>query len=106
IRQRTSMFLGGYGSHGKQFIQGLPIRQVDFSDATQKEQHDGIVKLVERLIEQTEARRSATTPAQRDYAARLCTMLKDKIDRHVEALYGIEDADMQIIGDLSQMDKL
>lgn len=106
IRQRTSMFRGGYGSHGKQFILGLPIRQVDFSDASQKEQHDGIVKLVERLIAQTEARRSATTPARRDYTARLCTMLKGELDRRIEALYGIESADMQVITELQQMDKL
>lgn len=49
IRYKTSVFNQNYYSHGKQFVQGLPIRRIDFADASEKSKHDEITRLVKQV---------------------------------------------------------
>src|SRR5207248_2141554 len=68
VRNDTSSFRGGYYSHGKQFIEDLPIPQLT------DELKARIENLVGELLTLSDARRSAKTPhalktAERDSAA-------------------------------------
>src|SRR5690606_24949905 len=46
VKSGASEFRGTYYSHGKQFIENLPIRKIDFDNPDEKRQHDDIVKTV------------------------------------------------------------
>lgn len=48
---RTSKFRGDFYSHGKQFVEGLPIRRIDFGDASDVALHDKVVSLVRTINE-------------------------------------------------------
>lgn len=57
VRKTGSTFRGGYYSHGKQFIQSLPIYRIDFHNREERKLHDEIVAkvhLIERLTRQTD----------------------------------------------------
>ena len=50
VKAGASEFRGAYYSHGKQFIEDLPIRQIDFANAQERKQYNDIVKTVKQLI--------------------------------------------------------
>ena len=50
VKSGASEFRGAYYSHGKQFIENLPIRQIDFTNADEGKLHNEIVKTVKKLI--------------------------------------------------------
>lgn len=97
VQSRASTFRGGYGSHGKQFIQGLPVRKIDFSIRTEKAAHDAIVNLVKELIKATESWLKATVQTRKDIILEQCNMLKQKVNRSIEALYGITPLDLDTL---------
>ena len=60
VRTHTSLFRGGYYSHGKQFIEHLPIPQATAVQRTEIEQRVG------ELIAAIEDAQQAGTPHQRN----------------------------------------
>jgi len=50
VKSGASEFRGAYYSHGKQFIENLPIRKIDFTNADETKLHNEIVKTVKSLI--------------------------------------------------------
>lgn len=91
VRTNTSPFRGGYYSHGKQFIEHLPVPDATAADRTAIEQ------LVTNLIAANDAVRAARTPHQRDLQERNAAALRDQIEARVTALYGLTPADMAIV---------
>ena len=91
VRTNTSPFRGGYYSHGKQFIEHLPVPDATAADRTAIEQ------LVANLIAATDAARAARTPHQRDLQERNAAALRDQIEASVTALYGLTPADLAIV---------
>lgn len=54
IRSCTSVFGNSYYSHGKQFVDDVPIRRIDFKNPSERAKHDAIkekVTKVNRLLE-------------------------------------------------------
>jgi type I restriction-modification system DNA methylase subunit len=100
VKSVASTFRGGYKSHGKQFVQSLPIRQIDFTNHDEKSSHDNIVTSVQQLIQATEALKTATLPHQQQTLRTQARILKQRIDRLIEQLYGIDVADLQTIPEL------
>lgn len=100
VKSVASTFRGGYKSHGKQFVQSLPIRQIDFTNHDEKPSHDNIVTSVQQLIQATEALKTATLPHQQQTLRTQARILKQRIDRLIEQLYGIDAADLQTIPEL------
>jgi type I restriction-modification system DNA methylase subunit len=98
---KTSKFQGGYYSHGKQFIDILPFRNIDFNNEEEVKVHNQIVTLVQRLIDKTQEKNSATTPHTRTLSERSCIRLKRQIDKFINNLYGIDDKTVTIIEELT-----
>jgi len=80
VRSRTSVFGGGYYSHGKQFIEGLPV------PTTTRERQQEIEELVQRAIQATTEARAARTPAERQVREREAEELRVRIE---EVLTGV-----------------
>jgi len=97
VQSQASTFRGGYGSHGKQFIENLPIYRIDFANAGQKAIHDKIVQLVKQLIKTTEQWSKATVPAQKDLLSNQRNILKQQINQNIETLYDIKAADVNTL---------
>ena len=48
IKSRASEFKGKYYSHGKQFIENIPVKVIDFEDKDQVAVYNRIIVLVQR----------------------------------------------------------
>ena len=99
VKARASEFEGAYYSHGKQFITGLPIRQIDFSIAAEQSKHDAIVQAVEQLIEARARMQANMVPANRPMLLRVVTTRQERVRSLVDALYGLTGADAQTVAE-------
>lgn len=91
IRTKTSTFRGGYYSHGKQFIEALPIPIPAAPDRIV------IENLVIDLINALDATARARTPHERTLNERVAVDLREQIERRVSAVFGLSAADMEIV---------
>jgi hypothetical protein len=91
VRSNTSMFGGGYYSHGKQFIEDLPVPLP--SDA----ERATIESLVVRLIAAHGAIAAARTPHDKTLHERQAVDLRQQVETHVTQLFGLTHADMEIV---------
>ncbi|MBN2006278.1 MAG: Eco57I restriction-modification methylase domain-containing protein [Anaerolineae bacterium] len=98
VRGIGSSFRGGYRSHGKQFVENLPIRQIDFADTKEKAAHDKIVDLVKTLIQATERVATIPIPTQRQLAKQQAQRLRQAVEKQIGDLYGINDTDLAAVG--------
>jgi len=99
VQVGASQFRGGYSSYGKQFIQNIPIRVIDFSKLRDKELYENVVGLVQNLIQVTDALASTMLPRKRMLLVRQASALKEEIDQLVDQLYGIDDDDIKLLKD-------
>lgn len=90
IRTHTSPFRGGYYSHGKQFIEHLPVPQ-----ATPAQRAE-IEALVGQLIGANDAALAARMPHQKTLHERNAAALRDQIEARVSVLFGLSPADMAL----------
>lgn len=88
VRTHTSPFRGGYYSHGKQFIEHLPIPPATPIQRTE------IETLVLQLIDANDAVLAARTPRQKTIYERNATALREQIEDRVSTLYGLSAADV------------
>jgi hypothetical protein len=91
IRKNTSPFRGGYYSHGKQFIEGLPIPIPD------DEERRAIEALVAQLITTLESVEGARTPHERTLSERQAVDLRTQVEARVTRLFGLSAAEMDVI---------
>lgn len=91
VRTNTSAFRGGYYSHGKQFIQDLPI-----PDAAVAER-DAVETLVVRMIELITAIESARTPRQKMLLERRAANVRQQLEARITALFGLTAEDMRVV---------
>lgn len=91
VRTHTSSFRGGYYSHGKQFIEHLPIPPATPAERT------NIENLVTQLIAANDAAKVARLPNQRIRHERNAAALRDQIERIVTALFNLSPADIELI---------
>jgi type I restriction-modification system DNA methylase subunit len=91
VRTNTSTFGGGYYSHGKQFIENLPI------PVPTDPQRLEIDTLVGQLTDTLHAVENARTPHQKTIRERQAADLRSQIETHVTALFALSSADMDII---------
>ena len=91
IRTNTSPFRGGYYSHGKQFIEHLPIPPVGNAEL------GAIEQLVNETIAANNAASRARTPHQRSLHERNAAALREQIEARVTALFGLSPTDMAVV---------
>lgn len=99
FQQVSAPFRGGFRSANRQFIEPLPIRRIDFSNAVEKQLNDAIVASVERMLE-LQARlgpiRDVPT-SERDDLQREVDRVDSEIDDLVYELYGLIEAERRLV---------
>jgi type I restriction-modification system DNA methylase subunit len=91
VRTNTSSFRGGYYSHGKQFIKGLPI-------PIPKDRERMVIEtLVSQLIDAIDVVANARTPHEKTHCERQVADLRAQVESRVSALFGLSDADMAVV---------
>lgn len=91
VRTNTSPFRGGYYSHGKQFIEVLPIPLPPQAERME------IEALVDQMIVAIEALDASRMPHERTLRERQVDDLRKQIEERVTTLFGLSDQDMEII---------
>ncbi len=90
---------GGYLRFRKQFIEQLPIRRIDFDNPKDKNMHDALVALVERMLELNKrlAPIRDTYGYERDELLSEIRRTDANIDQKVYELYGLTEEERQTI---------
>ncbi len=81
----------------KQHVEQLPIRPIDFSNATDKAKHDKMVSLVEQMLDLHKQLATAKTPDGQTRLRRQIDATDRLIDRLVYELYGLTEEDIKIV---------
>ena len=99
FRQVSAPFRGDFRSANRQFIEPLPIRRVDLSEANDKAVHDRIVRLVEEMLElQKRLAPLQDTPCtERDDLMHAIALKDSEIDNAVYDLYGLTEAERRLV---------
>lgn len=91
VRSGTSVFRGGYYSHGKQFIADIPIPRLD-ERRTQE-----IVDAVKELSDLLHLRSDAKTPHERQRSGRRIRAVEDAVGKLVDRAFRLGDDDHRVI---------
>src|SRR5205814_1420091 len=70
LKQISTQYRGGYYAFNRQYIEPLPIRPINFSDADERARHEQMVALVERMLELHRQRHTAGSDAAREVVQR------------------------------------
>ena len=90
VRETASTFRGGYYSHGKQFIEKLPIYRIDFCNPDEKEAHDNIVKKVHTIERLKAEMQTAQTSSSKETLRRSADAALRELSYMIDQLYGVE----------------
>ena len=91
VRTNTSPFRGGYYSHGKQFIEHLPV------PIPREPERAAIEALVRDLLTAHDNLAAARTPHLQDVQRTRITELRRQVDLRISAIFGLTLADLEIV---------
>jgi hypothetical protein len=97
VKAGASEFRGAYYSHGKQFIENIPIRQIDLGNTSEKEKYNTIIKLVESLIKTKAQLKSAAYGSKRTVLQRKADTLFYQLTQNINLLYGISEEEFNLV---------
>ncbi len=97
LKQVTTTFHGGYFAANKQFVELLPIRPIDFTNAKDKAAHDRMVKLVESMLALSRQVGAAKSAAQKTVTQRQIDATDAEIDRLVYDLYDLTAQEIALV---------
>lgn len=97
VKAGASEFRGSYYSHGKQFIENLPIKSIDFDNAGEKQRHDEIVKTIEQLIDAQKKYKAEYIAAKKAVQQRKLNLLTENLIGLINALYHLHEADITTV---------
>ena len=89
VKNKASTFRGDYYSHGKQFIQDLPVRKIDFSNKIEKELHDNIVNHVNNIMIMYKRVNTLNSQFTKIPIIRAIEVEKEKIRQSINTLYEV-----------------
>lgn len=93
VNARGSDFRGGYYSHGKQFIETLPIRALDLENPAEKQLHDQIAALSKDLILAVEKHKKASVPTSKKAQRDAITEKRLRLTEKIASAYGFSKDD-------------
>ena len=96
VKAGASEFRGEYYSHGKQFIENLPIRVIDCENAEERSDYKEIIKLVKELIK-TKDQLNTSFDSKKSVFERKLDVLNEKLIKKINKLYQISDEDYQLV---------
>ena len=91
VRTKTSVFRGGYYSHGKQFIEGIPVPVPSEGELAIVEE------MVAEVIKILDASKTVRTPQERVLGTRQANQLRRQVEDRISALLGIGAEDSEVI---------
>jgi hypothetical protein len=97
VKAYASHFGGGYYSHGKQFIQNLPIKTIDFSKSEEVDVYNQIIDHVQRIIELRGELIGTRVPSEKEVLNRRLKHQEGKLIGIVCLLYGITELEMEVV---------
>jgi type I restriction-modification system DNA methylase subunit len=95
VRAQASEFRGGYKSHGKQYIENLPVPDIRTSQSS--DTYKEIVQEERTLIANEERLKTINVPSQRVIAQRQSNLIKDNIIDKVYSLYQVTSTELEEI---------
>lgn len=95
----ATAFANGWFGANRQFIEPLPIRNIDFNNLEEKKMHDDLVALIDRMLELNKRLAPIrNTPCnERDELMRKIERTDGKIDNLVYELYGLTEEEREIV---------
>lgn len=97
VKSGASEFRGSYYSHGKQFIENIPIWEVDFANPRELGIYNEIIKLVKELILTQAQLNIASYGSKRILFQRKKEMLFSHLINSVNQLYGITEEEFDAV---------
>jgi hypothetical protein len=97
IKSGASEFRGAYYSHGKQFIENIPIKIIDFTNGNEKKQHDNVVDTIKQLIETKANYNLVYIASKKSILQRKLDFLHNNLIEQVNTLYGLSNEDMNVV---------
>jgi hypothetical protein len=97
LKKISSPFRGGYFSYNRQYIERLPICDINFSDSGAVSRYDKIGALVKNMLKSTRQLQFARTPHEREAFQRQIDSSDNEIDQLVYQLYGLTEDDVRIV---------
>jgi Cys-tRNA synthase (O-phospho-L-seryl-tRNA:Cys-tRNA synthase) len=78
-------------------LKQLPIRTIEFSNPSEKAQHDKLVALVESMLELQKKYHEARMEIDKGLYERRIRVVDAQIDRLVYDLYGLTDEEVKVV---------
>lgn len=97
LKRISTTIRGGYFRYFTQYMEQLPIRTIDFSNPTEKAQHDKMVALVERMLELHKKLAGANLTHDKQVIQTQIDATGKQIDELVYELYNLTDDEIKII---------
>jgi N-6 DNA Methylase/TaqI-like C-terminal specificity domain len=97
VKSRASEFRGEYYSHGKQFIENLPIKTIDFNNHIEKKAYSEICTKVKAIIKTKFSLKGISIYSKRDIIQRKLNRLYTDLFNQINELYGFTQAELDCI---------
>ncbi len=97
LKSSSGTLSGGYYSYQTKYLSSLPIKLVNLNVENEKQAHDKIVSLVDKMLESKKQLHSAKTDRNRTYFENKCTDLDQAIDSEVYKLYNLTPEEIKIV---------
>jgi hypothetical protein len=97
VKAGASEFRGAYYSHGKQFIENLSIKVIDFNNWEDKARHDAIVETVRLIIAGRQSYNQAYLTSKKATLKGKLAYLTGRLTGQVNTLYGISTGEMDTV---------
>lgn len=96
VKAGASEFRGAYYSHGKQFIENIPIREINQNNPIEVRLYKSIIKSVKNLIK-TKGQYNEAYGARRVVLQRKLDMLSNTLIESINTLYGIKEEEFNAV---------
>lgn len=97
LKKVSTTFHGGYFAANKQYLVQLPIRAIDFTNASDKTHHDKMVQLVEQMLTLHKQLADAKTGHEQTLIRRQIDATDRQIDKLVYELYELTEKEIKIV---------
>jgi len=97
VKSGASEFRGSYYSHGKQFIEKLPIKKIDFTNTDELEKYEKVLKIVRNLINTTAQFRAEKNSTRKKILDRKLGTLFSQLISVINDLYQISDEEFATV---------
>lgn len=79
------------------YIEKLPLCTIDFSDPSERAQHDKLVSLVDNMLELQKKYHKARMEPDKELYERQIKVVDARIDRLVYDLYGLTEEEIKVV---------